>query len=109
PGFDPHRLLTLGITLPPARYPDAARRLAFFNELLRQVRALPGVRAAAGTTALPGNAGRFSMALPEGQPMVPLAERPMFNIQQVTPGYAAAMRIPMRYGREFTGGDDAKE
>jgi predicted permease len=108
PGFDPHRLLTLAITLPPARYPDAARRLAFFNELLRQVRALPGVRAAAGTTALPVNAVRFSMALPEGQPMVPLAERPMFNIQQVTPGYAAAMRIPLRYGREFTDGDDAK-
>src|SRR5664279_459310 len=42
PGFDPHRLLTLAITLPPARYPDAARRVAFFDELLRQVRALPG-------------------------------------------------------------------
>ena len=108
PGFDPHRLLTLGITLPPARYPDAARRVAFFDELLRQVRALPEVRGAAGTTALPVNAVRFSMALPEGQPIVPLAERPMFNIQQVTPGYAAAMRIPLRYGREFTDGDDAK-
>jgi putative ABC transport system permease protein len=108
PGFDPHRLLTLGITLPPARYPDAARRVAFFDELLRQVRALPGVRAAAGTTALPVNAVRFSMALPEGQPMVPLAERPMFNIQQVTSGYAATMRIPLRYGREFTDRDDAK-
>jgi predicted permease len=108
PGFDPHHLLTLGITLPPARYPDSARRVAFFNELLRQVRALPGVRGAAGTTALPVNAVRFSMALPDGQPMAPLAERPIFNIQQVTPGYAAAMRVPMRYGREFTDGDDAK-
>jgi predicted permease len=108
PGFDPHRLLTLGITLPPARYPDGARRVAFFDELLRQIRALPGVRAAAGTTALPVHAVRFSMALPEGQPMVPLAERPMFNIQQVTPGYAAAMRIPLRHGREFTGGDGAQ-
>jgi len=107
PGFDPHHLLTLAITLPPARYPDGPRRVAFFNELLRQVRALPGVRSAAGTTALPVNAVRFSMALPEGQPMVPLAERPIFNVQQVTPGYAAAMRVPVRYGREFTGHDDA--
>jgi len=108
PGFDSHRLLTLGITLPPARYPDGARRLAFFNELLRQVRALPGVRAAAGTTALPVNVVRVSMALPEGQPVVPLAERPLFNIGQVTPGYAAAMRVPIRYGREFTERDDAQ-
>jgi putative ABC transport system permease protein len=108
PGFDSHHLLTLGVTLPPARYPEGARRVAFFNELLRQVRALPGVRGAAGTTALPVNAVRFSMALPEGQPVVPLAERPIFNIQQVTPGYAAAMRVPMRYGREFTDRDDAQ-
>jgi putative ABC transport system permease protein len=108
PGFDAHRLLTLGITLPPARYPDSSRRVAFFNELLRQVRALPGVRGAAGTTALPVNASRFSMALPDGQPMAPLAERPIFNLQQVTPGYAAAMRVPVRYGREFTDRDDAK-
>ena len=108
PGFDSHHLLTLGITLPPARYPDSARRVAFFNELLRQVRALPGVRDAAGTTALPVNASRFSMALPDGQPAVPLAERPIFNLQQVTPGYAAAMRIPIRSGREFSDRDDAK-
>ena len=108
PGFDPHHLLTLGITLPRARYPDSARRVTFFNELLRRVRALPGVRGAAGTTALPVNAVRFSMALPDGQPVVPLAERPIFNIQQVTPGYAAAMRVPMRYGREFTDRDDIK-
>ena len=108
PGFDSHHLLTLGITLPAARYPDSQRRVAFFDELLREVRALPGVRAAAGTTALPVNASRFSMALPEGQPMVPLAERPIFNLQQVTPGYAAAMRVPLRFGREFTERDDAK-
>ena len=82
PGFDAHHLLTLGVTLPPARYPDGARRVMFFSELLRQVRALPGVRGAAGTTALPVNAVRFSMALPEGQPMVPLAERP--NLQHPT-------------------------
>jgi predicted permease len=108
PGFDSHHLLTLGITLPPARYPDSARRVTFFRELLQQVRALPGVRGAAGTTALPVNASRFSMALPDGQPMVPLAERPIFNLQQITPGYAAAMRIPIRFGREFMDRDDSK-
>ncbi|MEO8592405.1 MAG: ABC transporter permease [Candidatus Solibacter sp.] len=107
PGFDSQRLLTMSITLPSARYPDAPKRIAFFNELLRQVRALPGVRGAAGTTSLPVNPSRFSMALPEGQPMVPLAERPIFNLQQVTPGYAAAMRVPLR-GREFTDRDDTQ-
>jgi putative ABC transport system permease protein len=106
PGFNQQHLLTMSITLPPARYPDNPRRAAFFGELLRQVRTLPGVTAAAGTTALPVNPVRFSMALPDGQPMVPLAERPFFNIQQITPGYAAAMRIPIVAGREFTEHDD---
>jgi predicted permease len=48
------------------------------------------------------------MALPDGQPMVPLAERPIFNLQQITTAYAATMRIPIRFGREFTDRDDAK-
>ena len=108
PGFDQQHLLTMGITLPPARYPDNPRRVAFFDELLRQVRSLPGVTAAAGSTALPVNPVRFSMALPDGQPMVPLAERPFFNMQQITPGYAAAMRIPIVAGREFTEHDDTQ-
>ena len=38
PGFDQRHLLTMAITLPPARYPDSPRRVAFFDELLRQVR-----------------------------------------------------------------------
>ncbi len=108
PGFDQRRLLTVGITLPPSRYPDSARRVTFFEELLRQVRSLPGVVSAAGSTSLPVNPTRFSMALPDGQPMVPLAERPIFNLEQITPGYAAAMRIPILAGREFTEHDDAK-
>ena len=107
PGFESRNLLTLSVTLPPARYPDPPKRIAFFNELLRQVRELPGVRGAAGTTALPVNPSRFSMALPEGQPMAPLAERPIFNLQQITPGYASTMHIPLR-GREFTDHDDAQ-
>ena len=108
PGFDRQHLLTLAITLPTARYPDSPRRVAFFDELLRQVRSLPGVVAAAGSTALPVNPQRFSMALPEGQAMVPLAVRPIFNLEQITPGYAAAMKIPIVGGREFTERDDAK-
>jgi predicted permease len=106
-GFDQRHLLTMAVTLPTARYPDPPKRVAFFDELLRQVRTLPGVITAAGSTALPVNPQRFSMALPEGQPMVPLAERPIFNLEQITPGYAAAMRIPIVAGREFTPHDDA--
>ena len=55
PGFDPHDVLTMKIALPPARYVRGPQTTAFYDELLRQVRNIPGVRAAAVTSALPAN------------------------------------------------------
>ena len=107
PGFDARNVLTLNVALPPSRYSKPAQMTAFFDELVRQVRAVPGVRSAAGSSALPVNPSRFSPALPEGQPQIGLAQRPVFNIQMPGPGYAATLRIPMVRGREFTERDDA--
>jgi putative ABC transport system permease protein len=72
------------------------------------VRAIPGVLSAAATTSLPVNPQRFTPALPEGQPEAPLAQRPIFNLQQISPGYAATLRVPLLGGREYTERDDAK-
>ena len=108
PGFEPRNLLTLAISLPQARYTGPAKILPFTDELLRQVRSVPGVLSAAATTSLPVNPSRFTPALPEGQPEVPLSERPIFNLQQVTPGYAATLRVPIVRGHEYTERDDAK-
>jgi putative ABC transport system permease protein len=107
-GFDAHHLLTLNIPLPPARY-DKPLQVLFFDELLRRVRAVPGVRAAAIDSALPFNPSRFSPALPEGQPEVPLAQRPIFNIQTMSPGYVETLRTRLVRGREFTERDGATD
>jgi putative ABC transport system permease protein len=108
PGFDRRGLLTMRMSLPPARYSGGAKMTAFYDELLREVRAVPGVQAAAESSALPMNPIRVSPSLPEGQPLVPLVERPLFNIQTISPGYVAAMRIPLSRGREFSERDDAQ-
>ncbi len=107
PGFDSRNLLTMSINLPGARNSSAAGVRSFTAELLRRTRALPGVSSAAIVTALPINPVRFTVALPEGQPEVPLAQRPIFNLLQISEGYAAAMRIPIVRGREFTPHDNA--
>jgi len=107
-GFDSTHVLTMSLTLPPARYSGAAQFNAFTDELLRRLRPLPGVRAVAIASALPVNPTRFSPMLAEGQPQVPLAERPIVNIQMVSEQYASTMRIPIRRGREFTDHDDAR-
>jgi putative ABC transport system permease protein len=106
PGFRPGNLLTMQVSLPASRYPRPAQA-AFYRDLVRNIGALPGVESAAGTTALPLNASRFTPALPEGQPEGPLSARPLFNIASITPGYAQTMGIPVLRGREFTVRDDA--
>jgi putative ABC transport system permease protein len=49
-GYQPERLLTMRIPLPPQRYQDTTRRVAFFEDLLSRVRTVPGVAAAAVNT-----------------------------------------------------------
>jgi predicted permease len=108
PGFDQSHLLTMRISLPPARYAGAAKMTDFYDRLVAAVRNVPGVVATAESSALPVNPARFSPALPEGQPAVALMDRPLFNIQTISPGYVATMRVPLLGGREFTKADDSK-
>lgn len=109
PGFEAHGLLTMNVSLPASRYAKGVQMIAFFDDVLRQVRSLPGVRGAAVASALPANPSRFSPALPEGQPAVPLAERPLFNVQTFSAGYVEAMRVPLVRGRAFTEHDGPKD
>jgi predicted permease len=52
-GFNPDHLLTLRTTLPREVYRDPARRLAFFDRVVQDVQALPGVEGAAYNSMLP--------------------------------------------------------
>lgn len=45
--------------------------------------------------------------LPEGQPTVPLAQRPLIDIEAISPQWFRTLRVPLRSGREFTAADDA--
>jgi putative ABC transport system permease protein len=106
-GFDPAHVLTMRIALPPTKYETPQQQIAFYNRVLNAVRALPGLQAAAVSSALPLNTSRISPALPEGQPAVPFGQRPILNIQTISPDYAKVLRIPLLRGREFTDHDDA--
>ena len=52
-GFAPDRLLMVPIAFPPGRYTTPIDKQRFFREALDRINALPGVQAAAATTALP--------------------------------------------------------
>lgn len=53
PGFRTDHLLTLEVYPPYSRYPDTAKRAAFYDELLQRVESLASVEAAGVVTVLP--------------------------------------------------------
>ncbi|MBZ5582423.1 MAG: ABC transporter permease [Acidobacteriia bacterium] len=108
PGFDPHGVLTMRVSLPPARYNKPSALTGFYGEALRRLRALPGVRYVAISSALPLNPSRMTPVLFEGQPVTPLGQRPIVNIQTISPDYSRVMRTALIRGREFTEADDAQ-
>lgn len=108
PGFDAHGVLAMNVSLPTVKYAKPEQQIAFFDELLDHVRELPGVRDAAISAALPLSVKRITPVLPEGQPNLPLPQRPFIDIEAVSPQWFRTMRVPLRGGREFTAADDAR-
>ena len=60
PGFDEDGLFTATLTLPAVRYGDAERIARFVQDAVDEVAALPGIRAAGATTALPLGGNEWS-------------------------------------------------
>jgi putative ABC transport system permease protein len=108
PGFAANNVLTMNVSLPTEKYAKPDQQTAFFDEVLRRVSTLPGVRDAAISAALPLTPKRITPVLPEGQPEVPLAQRPFIDIEAISPAWFRTMRVPLVAGRAFTGADDAK-
>ncbi|HEX4310844.1 MAG TPA: ABC transporter permease [Acidobacteriaceae bacterium] len=106
PGFEAHNVLTMGISLPTEKYAKPDQQTAFFDETLRRVSALPGVRSAAISAALPLSFTRITPVLPEGQPAVPLGQRPFIDIEAISPQWFETMHVPLLSGRSFTEADD---
>ena len=97
----------MSISLPPAGYPDDARRWQFLREVTGRLETLPGVTSAAGSVGLPLQIGVMAPFLADGQPAVPMGQRPLAVWSAITPGYFRTLGIPLIGGRDFTFTDDA--
>ncbi len=106
PGLDPQHVVTVEINLPPGRYPDTGTRRAFFENLLDRVRAIPGVRSAATSHALPLGPDRWQTTHhAEGQPPEDEGRYTFAEVSSVSPDYFATMGIPLLQGRDFNESD----
>lgn len=102
PGFEPGGVLTFQLSLPQAKYPEAAGRLAFYDGLRRDLTALPGVDAVGASVVLPMTGGGWTRSFRvEGFQPPPNQNGPWGDFRIVTPGYFEAMGIPLRRGRTF--------
>ena len=107
PGFQAENVVSCTISLPRARYADEWQQAEFFNRTLDTVRALPGVEVAAVVTNLPFNNSRGMTSFDiDGRPTTPGSDGPVADDHEVSPGYFAAMGIPLKAGRDFTDLDD---
>ena len=100
-GFNPERLMTMQIALPPAKYPEVEQQRVFFTELLDRVRGLPGVGAAALTDYLPVEGSARSMFSVEGHPPATPEEQPVAWRMVVSPGYFRTLEAQLVRGRDF--------
>ena len=107
-GVDPDRVLTLRVSLPPARYPGRPEVAAYFRRLTEQVRILPGVRAAGASSGLPLSvrSGDWSFDI-EGRPRNGTRFPGAADWYVVTPGYFETLGIPLRQGRSPAASDTA--
>jgi predicted permease len=108
PGLSPDGVFVASLSLPEVRYPDAAAQIAFQERVLEQFAGLPGTRAAAVAGVLPftpdRNAGDYRV---EGQPPRGDGEYQVTSRQRTSPGYFAALGIPVLEGRSFVDADTA--
>jgi putative ABC transport system permease protein len=107
PGFDPRNVITMQLSLPRSGYPNQ-RQIAFFQQVLERVRALPAVEQAGAISDLPmrGNSMTFKIVLDgRGQPLEP--KKPEAGARWVTAGYFSTMRIPLVKGRFLDDRDTA--
>jgi putative ABC transport system permease protein len=107
-GIDPHNVLTMTVVVPRQKFARATDEIAFFDRVLSQVRALPGVTSAGLIDSLPlsGDGSHQPVAV-EGRPALPLSEQPEVDTRLISAGYLNTMRVPLHRGREFTAADGA--
>jgi putative ABC transport system permease protein len=106
PGFDPKNVFTGTFGLPKHDYPSPAKKSAFYDELLRRVRAIPGVESASYVDSPPLTGGSMQPIAIEGRPAATAQDAIEVATRDAYPGYISTMRIPLLMGRDFREADD---
>jgi putative ABC transport system permease protein len=119
PGFNPTQVVTANIQLPNPNeratdpYLDVPRRATFNRELLRRMKAIPGVELAAVTSALPGTNANPNAVGGVANEGFAIEDRPDDSLQDlraeripISPDYFKVLQASLLRGRSFSEGDE---
>jgi len=102
-GFRPERAAALRVD-PNSSYRTQAQQNAYFSDVLRRVREVPGIEAAGLTDTLPLGKNRTWGADEKGH-IYPKGQYPSAFPRMVSEGYREAMGIPLKAGRDIAASD----
>ena len=104
-GFDPSGVTMMRVSLPGDRYAEASAVEAAFRRIVDQVRAIPGVEAAAASTRVPMWGGSIDIGVRvDGRPADP-NKVDIGHVRLVTYGFVEALGIPIKSGRPLRESD----
>ncbi|HEY8535762.1 MAG TPA: FtsX-like permease family protein, partial [Vicinamibacterales bacterium] len=107
-GFHTRNVLALNVPVVSYSRPPE-QTAAFYNEVLRRIGELPGVERVAIGTLIPWrDAGTFGPGFQftvEGYARASGEEDPRARFRTISPGFFAALGVPMLQGRDFTAAD----
>jgi len=106
PGFDPHNVLTMRMSIASPQYftADATERL--IRTGLERLRTVPGVEVASATCCVPLEGGYGLPFIIAGKPLTDGPAHGGGGWLTVSPGYFEVFRIPVKRGRTFNDRDD---
>ncbi len=103
PGFETTNVVTMQLPMTDAQYPDGSHVINYLAQVMEKINAVPGVREAATTTALPLDGWGWGMPFQiDGQPFVDRAHRPGCFYKMVSPSYFRALGMRLLKGRALS-------
>jgi putative ABC transport system permease protein len=104
-GFDRDHVLTMELPLLGPHFRNTSQQVAFLQQLLPRLDALPGVESASITRGLPIEGWSGWNFITEDNPNPALGAVPDANYNIVGPQYFHALKVPLQKGRAFTEAD----
>jgi predicted permease len=108
PGFDPRDLVAADVSLPGAKYRDAASRIRFHEAVLERLSAEPGVRSVAMAMQAPMRETITRGVRIEGRPALPPGEFNLTAFMTVSERYFDTTGIRLLRGRGITRDDSLR-